>query len=68
MDNSKKQVDDTKNFIVTLFSGAGIKNYGVRGAEDAEEAIRVSMRLYRNTLGLFHLPDDGIGKMSHKTN
>jgi hypothetical protein len=59
---------DEKKDIVTIFCGAGAQTYVVKGASSVDEAIGASVRDYRVRFHLFHLEDDGIGKMSAKCN
>jgi len=54
--------------IITLFCGAGAKTYAVQNAESLKDAMTSALSDFRMHFHLFHLPEDGIGKMSATSN
>lgn len=63
-DEVGKPINSKFNYVITLFSGGGTQVYVVKHADNLEDSMNSAISHYRKKFGLFHLPEDGIGKMN----
>lgn len=57
-------IESLINHVIALFCNAGTQVYVIKNADDLEQAMRSAMSDYRTRFSLYHLAEDGIGKMN----